>query len=150
MSSLAHGIEKLSDTILIKTFSDAFTVMVSEDETVIVVLTGDSNMDFFEIDGKTLISSAKVHRNAWLERAYFSDDKKTFYYDFGVWAKTKYRKLDLASGKNENIKCFETPKGCSYESLKCCLYAKPILKLQTKPIIFIAKDVNIEMYQIKE
>lgn len=132
-----------NDTTTLRVFHNAYALIVSEDESILAVLNGDKQIEFFEIQSLKKIQTVKVSRNAWLNRAYFSDDHTEFYYDYGMQLKTKYKVVNIKSGMVKKINCTQTAKGCSYQSLKYS--SDSPLVLTTRPITFIREDINIKM-----
>lgn len=138
-----------NDTIVLKIFDDVFSLMVSDDESIIAVLNGDNYIEFFQLDSMIRLQSVKVSRNAWLRKAFFYSDNSMLYYDHGVQAKTKYKMINIETGVQNKVDCLNVPKGCTYRTLKLCSYHTPLLRLKTKPFLFKVNDIDIMLYQIK-
>ena len=133
----------------VKVFDDAFSLVISEDESTFAVLNGSSYIEVFTIDSLKRLLTVKVSRNAWLNRAFFDNDNKELYYDYGTQANTKYKMLNISTGEKTKVQCIDIPKGCSYKSLKCCARDSPTIKLETKPYVFKKQGLYISLYKLK-
>lgn len=123
--------------------------MVSEDESKLVVIIDNNKFEIYETDSVAFVKRIKVTRNTWLYKAYFYDENKSIFYDYGTQLRFKYKQLDIETGKKKSIKCSEVPRGCGYKSTKCCNNNNPILILNNKPYIFKVEDIDIAMYELK-
>lgn len=148
------GLQKLfsqdlnSDTVLVHTFTDAFELIVSEDESRLAVTIDNNKLEIFQIDPMVLLKAVKVTRNTWLNKGFFHNENRFLYFDYGMQAKVKYRQLEISTGTQKKIDCVETPKGCSYKSIKFCDSKVPVLKLTAKKLLFKKKGIDIEVYRI--
>lgn len=98
-----------SDSSFIKIFDDAYSIVMSDDESTFAVLNGDNYIEVFTLEPLKKILTVKVSRNAWLDKAFFEENNKKLYYDKGVWAKTKYRMIDIETGTKAKIDCLDVP-----------------------------------------
>jgi hypothetical protein len=138
-----------NDTTLVYRFSDAFSLMVSEDESKLAVIIDNNKLEIYEVDSIRFIKRIKVSRNTWLDKAFFHDKNSLIYYDYGTQLNYKYKKVDLMTGKKKNVKCQNVPKGCGYRSIKYCSDENPTLELKNKRLMFKIEDIDIEVYEIK-
>jgi hypothetical protein len=136
------------DTTLIKVFGDTYTILASDDESMIAVLNNDSYIEFFQLDSMKLIRTIKATRNTWLSKAFFYNNNLKLYFDYGVSVKTKYKVLDIKSGIIQKVECINVPKGCTFRAIKICHPDHLILRLEKKPYIFKKNSIDIEMYQV--
>ena len=126
---------KAQDTVVLRTFEYAFSVVVSDDESTFAVLLADNRIEIFDIKSLKMLSSVTVKKNAWLEKAFFDDGNKMLYYDFGMRA-VSYKRIDMSTGEKEKVDCSQVPKGCSYKAAKYCGPDDTFLELKNQPYIF--------------
>lgn len=144
------GQNTTNDTVLIYRFSDAFSLMVSDDESRVAVIICNNRIEVYDLDSMSFVSSHKVSRNAWLTKAFFYDHNNILYFDYGTQVKFRYRKLNIITGKNVKVKCGDVPKGCGYTSLKYCGLYNPVLELKRRNLVFKVNDMDIEVYHVEQ
>lgn len=140
--------QTINDSVLVHKFSDAFALVVSEDESLLSILVSNNRLEFYDTDSLKFKTRYKVCRNAWLEKAFFYSDNSELYYDYGMQLNSKYKKININTGKKTKVKCLDVPKGCSYKSIKYCGTYSPLLKLKNKGLLFKKNsDGDIEVFR---
>ena len=138
----------LTNYKIVREFDYAFALIISEDESMMAVLTNENRLEFYQLETMKLLQTVKVSRNAWLNKAFFTKGNEYLYYDYGMQTKTKYKRINISTGEKEKLECKDVPKGCSYISSMTCNDDTNLIKLTSKPLAFYYNpDKHIEMYR---
>ena len=89
--SKSYGQVEQPDSEIIRKFDYAYSLIISADESTLCILTNDNTLEFYHLETMTLIQTIKVSRNAWLDKAFFYNENKTFFYDYGMQTNNKYK-----------------------------------------------------------
>jgi len=132
---------------LVNTFEDVISLIVSEDNTTIALISGNHKLAVFDLSSLELIRRVKATRKTWLAKAFFEDDNQLLFFDYGTQLNFKYKQLDVSSGRVEKVDCQEISKGCDYIAVKICDIDNQLLVINRGEFKFEFDGIDIRMYQ---
>ncbi len=134
---------------LVQTFEDVISLIVSEDNTTIALISGNHKLAIFDLNSLELIRRVKVTRKTWLAKAFFEEDNQFLFFDYGTQLNFKYKTLDINSGRVNKVNCSDISKGCDYIAVKICDIDNQLLVINRGEFKFEFDGIDIRMYQAR-
>lgn len=134
---------------LVNTFEDVISLIVSEDNTTIALISGNHKLAIFDLNSLELIRRVKVTRKTWLAKAFFENDHQSLFFDYGTQLNFKYKQLDIETGRVNKVECNDISKGCDYIAVKICDIDNQLLVIKRGEFKFEFDGIDINMFQAR-